>query len=278
MTQTLAVSGPTTTGAVTVGGRAVWVVYGESTLARIDPTLPRVTGRGLAGAIPAAVVFADRAVWVVNSAGQTVSRFDPGTFDQGPVSSVSVGRKPSAIAFGDDALWVADSQDDAVTRIDPGTGSTFTIGDVGHEPVAIAWGADAVWVASRDGTVARIDPVRRKVIKTIHVGSGIAVGGPVDEGQIEAWLGRRSLGEERRRCEPSNVDVEADLPQVALHDLGRRELLGDVEGPQQSLAASRVSAGERPRLAHVRVRQRVDVCIGKPRQARRQVLVRGAAT
>jgi streptogramin lyase len=117
---------------------------------------------------------------VVNSSDQTVTRFDPGTFDQGSVRPVSVGRKPSAIAFGFDALWVADEGDDVVTRIEPDTYSVFTIGEVGHEPVAIASGAGAIWVASRDGTIARIDPDRRKVTGTIHVGnipSGIAVAG-----------------------------------------------------------------------------------------------------
>jgi YVTN family beta-propeller protein len=180
LTQTRAVTGPSSAGAVAFGGGAVWAVFGESTLARIDPASVRLTGRGLAGGSPDGIVFAGGAVWVVNSSDQTVTRFDPGTFDQGSVRPVSVGRKPSAIAFGFDALWVADEGDDVVTRIEPDTYSVFTIGEVGHEPVAIASGAGAIWVASRDGTIARIDPDRRKVTGTIHVGnipSGIAVAG-----------------------------------------------------------------------------------------------------
>ena len=65
-----------------------------------------------------------------------------------------------------------------MTRIDAASYSTSTIPDVGHGPVAIAFGDGAVWVASSDGTVSRIDPGTRKVVKTIPVGnapSGIVV-------------------------------------------------------------------------------------------------------
>jgi YVTN family beta-propeller protein len=178
VTNTLQVTTASTAGTVTVGGGSVWAVYGESTLARIDPASLRVLSRGTTGATPSAIVVAVGAVWVVNSADQTVSRFDPETFEQGPVKVVSVGRKPSGIAFDGSALWVADSQDDAVTRIDPGTHSTFTV-EVSGGPTAIAADSDGVWVASRDGTISRIDPAQRKVVKTIlvsNVPSGIAVG------------------------------------------------------------------------------------------------------
>ena len=44
--------------------------------------------------------------------------------------------------------------------------------DVGEEPEGVAVGAGAVWVANAgDGTVSRIDPATRKVVKTIEVGN-----------------------------------------------------------------------------------------------------------
>ena len=179
VTKTLDLADPSGDGTVTVGGGAVWAVYGESTLVRIDPVALRPLGRGFAGANPAAIVFATGAVWVANGGDHTVYRLNPSTFEEGPVRTISVGQSPVGIAFGGGAIWVANAGDDTVTRIDPTSYSTFTI-EVGDSPTAVAADTDAIWVASREGKIARIDPLTRKVVKTIDVGnavSGIAVGG-----------------------------------------------------------------------------------------------------
>jgi YVTN family beta-propeller protein len=167
-------------GAVTIGAGSVWAVYADSTVARIDPTDVRVIGRTFAGSAPAGVVVASGSVWVANSADATVSRFNPSTFEQGPLRLTNVGRRPTGIAFGKGAIWVANAGDDAVTRIDPSSYAQTSI-PVGDGPVAIAVGAGAVWVANAAaGTVSRIDPDTNDVVETIEVGnapSGIAVGG-----------------------------------------------------------------------------------------------------
>jgi YVTN family beta-propeller protein len=168
----------TQTGAVATGADAVWAVYADSTLARIDPGEVRITGRSFAGSAPAGVVVGSGSVWVANSGDATVSRFNPSTFEEGPLRSPSVGTRPVGIAFGEGALWVANAGDDAVTRMDPNTYAARTI-PVGDEPVAIAVGEGAVWVASAGaGTVSRIDPATYEVDETIEIGnapSGIAV-------------------------------------------------------------------------------------------------------
>jgi YVTN family beta-propeller protein len=177
VTKTVNVAQPSDGGVVAVGGGAVWAAYGESTLARIDPISVRRVGQGLAGADPAGIVFAND-VWVANSGGQTVSRFDTATFAEGPLKTISVGAEPAGVAYGAGAIWVANAGDDTVTRIDPSSYSTFTI-EVGHSPTAVAAAGDAIWVADEGGTISRIDPSQRKVVKTIHIGnapSGIAVG------------------------------------------------------------------------------------------------------
>ena len=179
VTKTLDLADPSADGAVAVGGGAVWAVYGESSIVRIDPVALRPLGRGFAGANPSAIVFATGAVWVANGGDHTVYRLNPSTFEEGPVRTISVGRSPAGIAFGAGSIWVASTGDDTVTRIDSSSHSTFTI-EVGDSPAAVAAGADAIWVASRAGTIARIDPLTRRVVKTIEVGnpvSGIAVGG-----------------------------------------------------------------------------------------------------
>jgi len=178
LTQTIVVTARSSTGVVAVGGRYVWIAFGDSTLARIQPAAVRQDGSTLTGSTPAALVANGRAVWVANSGESTVQRFDPITFEEGPVRTITVGRRPTAIAVGEGAVWVANRGDDSVTRIDPSTNSAITI-RVGDEPSAVAVGVGAVWVSnSGDGTVSRIDPATGEVAGTLDVGSspaGIAV-------------------------------------------------------------------------------------------------------
>jgi YVTN family beta-propeller protein len=171
----------TVNGAVTVGEGSVWAVYGDSTVARVDPAAVGVTGRTFAGAAPAGVVIQSGYVWVVNTDSASVQRYQPSTFEAGPLGSpTSVGQRPTAIAAGEGAVWVANTGSDTVTRIDPGTPPTTEAIRVGDGPTAIAVGAGAIWVANAgDGTVSRIDPRSYEVVKTIKTGNapaGVAVG------------------------------------------------------------------------------------------------------
>jgi len=171
------VSGPPS-GSVTVGDGKVWVAYGSSTVARINPTTNAVAATGFAGRDPVAIAFGAGAVWIANQGDNSVSKFSVTT--DSTVAGVSVGQGPSGVAVGGGAVWVSDTDDDAVSRVDPTSRASRTI-EVGRGPVGIAYGASAVWVAnSKDGTVSRIDPATGKVVKTIKVGGspvGIAVGG-----------------------------------------------------------------------------------------------------
>jgi YVTN family beta-propeller protein len=173
-------------GAVTAAGRSVWVVYGDSTLARIDPKAMHVEGATFAGASPSGVVVANGLVWVLNSGDRTVTRFRPATFEGGAVGRpIRVGRKPAGIAAGEGAIWVTDAGDDAVTRIDPLTNATSTI-HVGREPTGVTVGGGLVWVANTgSGTVSRIDPVSNEVVATIDVGNAPA--GVVFDGDV-VWV------------------------------------------------------------------------------------------
>jgi YVTN family beta-propeller protein len=157
-------------GSVAVGAGSVWVVFGDSTLARVDRA-GELLGETLAGSQPAGVVVAPGSVWVSNSGEATVQRFNPGTFEQGAVRDYGVGRRPAGIAYGEGAIWVANTSDDSVTRIDPAAGSNRTI-DVGRGPTAVAVGSGSVWVANTaDNTVSRIDPATYDVVETIEIGN-----------------------------------------------------------------------------------------------------------
>jgi YVTN family beta-propeller protein len=155
-------------GSVAVGLRAVWVVFGDSTLAKIDPTTLRVK-RARAGSLPAGIAVGSGSVWVSNAGEASVTRYNPEAF-QAPLDTISVGRSPTGIAAAH-TIWVANSADDSVWRIGPDTGDVDPI-DVGDDPRAVAITPDAVWVANHgDGTLSRIDPDSNQVERKIHIGN-----------------------------------------------------------------------------------------------------------
>jgi YVTN family beta-propeller protein len=117
------------------------------------------------------VLVAHGSVWVSNSGGSTVQRFDPTTFEEGPLDQLTVGRAPNGIAADREAVWVAITGEDVLARIDPSAGSYVTI-PVGDGPEDVAVGAGSVWVANRlGGTVSRVDPETNEVVATIDVGN-----------------------------------------------------------------------------------------------------------
>jgi YVTN family beta-propeller protein len=165
------------TGGVAVGGGWVWVVFGKAMLVRVDPSEVRPSGSTPTDFGAADVALGHGSVWVSNAGGSSVQRFDPTTFEEGPLDEWPVGRAPRGIAVTQDAVWVAISGEDVVARIDPSARSIFTI-PVGDGPEDVVVGAGSVWVANRlAGTVSRIDPETNEVVATIEVGnapSGLA--------------------------------------------------------------------------------------------------------
>jgi YVTN family beta-propeller protein len=165
-------------GNVALDEDSVWAVFGDSTLARLEPVTGRVLESARAGSLPVGVAVGSSSVWVANSGDATVTRYNPAAFAEAPLGTFNVGKRPTGIAAGEDAIWVANTADDTVTRIDPDAGAAVPI-SVGEGPTAIAVGADAVWVANTaEGTVSRIDPETNEVEHTIKIGnapSGIVV-------------------------------------------------------------------------------------------------------
>lgn len=170
----------TSTGAVAYGFGSVWAVYGDSTLERLEPRTMRRTGAGFAGYRPVGIAVGAGSVWVAHEGEPTVERFNPATFEDGPVRPpITVGKRPTGIAFGERAVWVTCGGEDTVKRIDPNDNSVTSI-PVGDEPAAVAVGQGAVWVANAgDGTVTRIDPVTyaRQTVEVGAAPAGIVVAG-----------------------------------------------------------------------------------------------------
>jgi len=160
-------------GAIATGPGSVWAVFGDATLAHVDPRTTAVQTT-FAGSRPTAVTEGGGGLWVISSGNSTVYRFNPATFLAGPIGRTSVGRRSTGIAYGHGAVWVTSSGDNLVNRIDPGTSSPRQI-PVGEKPVAVAVDEQAVWVANAgDGTVSRVDPASGKVVATIEVGGSPA--------------------------------------------------------------------------------------------------------
>ena len=162
---------------VAVGAGSIWVAFGKGTLVRVHPADVRASGSTLTDVGATGVIVAHGSVWVANSGASTVQRFEPTTFEEGPLNEFTVGRAPTGLATDREAIWLAISGEDVVGRIDPSASSLVTI-PVGDGPEALAVGAGAVWVANRrDGTVSRLDPRTNEVVDTIEVGnapSGLA--------------------------------------------------------------------------------------------------------
>jgi YVTN family beta-propeller protein len=126
----------------------VWVSNG------LDESLSRVQVGLTAAAAPIPLDFAPgaiaidletEAVWVVDSAGDALVRFDLGSRQE--VARVEVGARPVAVAVGAGAVWVASSASGDVSRIDPATNTVTATIPIGGSPQGIAVGGTTVWVA-----------------------------------------------------------------------------------------------------------------------------------
>lgn len=209
-----------------IGAGAVWVANsGDGTVSRIDPqTYATRTIR--VGNGPGPIAFGDGKVWVANVADGTlqginpvslglsapapsavgvsaivadgnglwasvpgegeVIEFDPRTGKQ--VTAVDVGNGPTQLTLGGRSTWVTNPPDDTITEIDPALNVRKV--SVPGSPVTIAWGDGDVWVATASGTVARVDPVHRRILSTVRVGGQP---GPLAFAAGRLWVGAAPL-------------------------------------------------------------------------------------
>jgi YVTN family beta-propeller protein len=169
------------TAGIAVGEGSVWAAFGDSTLARLDPSTNRKTGEVLAGTGPTSVVAAFGSIWVSNSGEASVERYSVGTFPGDPVDELAVGGAPTGLAAGAEAIWVASPEAGIVSKIEPSAVASSALPiRVGERPSATATGGGAVWVANTGSrTLSRIDPATNEVVATIPLGNapaGIAFG------------------------------------------------------------------------------------------------------
>jgi YVTN family beta-propeller protein len=133
---------------IAAAGGVVWVANGlgeslsriQAALAGADPPI------GLNFAPSALALDVESAtLWVVDTAGDAVIRFDTRTRRE--VTRITVGGRPVSVAYGAGAVWVANSVSGDVTRIDPATNEPAATITLGGEPVGVAVSGTTVWVA-----------------------------------------------------------------------------------------------------------------------------------
>ena len=83
---------------------------------------------------------------------------------------VLVGRRPVALAIGHGSVWVANTDDGTVSRIHPDRREVIRTIGIGAPAIDLAVATDAVWVANgSEGTISRIDPSADAVVETIDL-------------------------------------------------------------------------------------------------------------
>ena len=118
------------------------------------------------------------AVWITDRADNSVTEVSPGRMSFVGRASVA---GPGALAVGAGKVWVTDQIDNQLWYLVP---AALKVPQppvaVGNQPVGVAYGDGFVWVTNfGDGTVYKIDPTTKDVVKRIKVGrhvSSIAVG------------------------------------------------------------------------------------------------------
>ena len=158
---------------VLLTGQGAAVTVLPNSVGIIDPKSNKVIAPVSVGSRPGAIAFGAGSVWVANGSDRSVSRIDPRTRT---VRTIFLGRTPTGIAVGGGAVWVAHGLGGTVSRIDPEFETVAvidtnagTFGGTSTASVVVASGA--VWVAFGSAVVKRLDPVKRRVVKTLYVGA-----------------------------------------------------------------------------------------------------------
>ncbi|HET8785748.1 MAG TPA: ABC transporter substrate-binding protein, partial [Candidatus Limnocylindrales bacterium] len=155
--------------AVARGMGAIWVSNtADDTVDRIDPETHTIRQTIPVGSGPTGIAFGDSSVWVANSLSGTVSRVDPKM--NRVVDTIRVGNAPNGIVHADSSIWVANTGDDTVTKIDVTTDRPLKPIDVAATELAV--GDGAIWATdAATNHVARIDPSTGD-LQSVTVGNG----------------------------------------------------------------------------------------------------------
>ncbi len=168
----------------------------------IDPSSNRVVAAVQVGRQPSAIAADATSVWVANGQDRTLMRLDPET--RAVEGTIPLDATPTGVAVGPSGLWVANGLDGSAARVDPQFETVETIEDVVSRSSggAIAEGEGAVWLVSRNGEIARIEPVTGGIESGV-VGNGSSA---VAVGEGAVWVANAS-DSNVSRLNPRTVSV-----------------------------------------------------------------------
>jgi YVTN family beta-propeller protein len=146
----------------------------EGIVLRVDASRGTVSAVVRTGTWPSALASDGRWLWAVNTAPffkrGTLVRIDTAT-NRRVGRAIPLGPAPSGIAMGAGSVWVADALQGTVRRIDGLRRRTIATIRVGRQPYGLTFAAGSLWVTNSDEhTVSRIDPATNHVRQTITVG------------------------------------------------------------------------------------------------------------
>jgi YVTN family beta-propeller protein len=196
-------------GSIVASENDVWVTHPDfDTVTRIDRTDREIRDTIQVGEEPTGITVGFDAVWVVESAGRSVSRISTQTM--APVGgSIAVGNGPVGIAAGQGAVWVTNRLDGTVSRIDPDPGEAVSDISVGLEPRGITTGFGSVWVGlAGSNEVVRIDPATNQLTHSIDVGNAP---GQLAIGAGAVWVAN-TLDDTVTRISPDTNSVVGTIP------------------------------------------------------------------
>jgi YVTN family beta-propeller protein len=166
-------------GTIAAGFGSVWAGTLYSVL-RISPRTNRVSGEVFVGVgtvlsggeVSNAIATGEGAVWVIDSAHDSVQRINPR--QNKVVRTIHVGAAPRGLAVGEGSVWVVNTVGNNVSRIDPATNkviATIRVSSAGKTaaPQAVVVSNGMVWVASTDDKIWIIDPTKNRVVGAVSV-------------------------------------------------------------------------------------------------------------
>ena len=101
--------------------------------------------------------------------------------------AIHVGAQPTAMAYGAGSLWTANYGGGTVSRVDPAHRRVIKTIPVGVHPAAITFSAGAVWVGDFGAAaVYRVDPVSNTITATIRLQSNVGGMARAPDGSVWA--------------------------------------------------------------------------------------------
>jgi YVTN family beta-propeller protein len=124
------------------------------------------------------------AIWISDRADNTVSEVVPRSMK---VAGTAAVVDPGAVTAGDGKVWVTDEIHGQLWYLVPERLNLVQPPvAVGNRPAGVAFGYGFVWVANYgDGTVSKVDPTTKRVIKRIKVGAHVS---SIAAGAGKVWV------------------------------------------------------------------------------------------